>query len=365
MTPTPKRLYSLELGRGAAALLVLMYHLDRYYFNSEKYYSSSLLNGLFKFGHSGVEYFFVLSGFVMISAHWRDLGQTNKVFEFIKRRVIRIYPLVWISTILMLILYLSTSGTGKAIYRTLVIVADSLFLVGRNPLNAIDFPSWTLWHENIFYLFCAIIIWRPRIGAALLTLWAAMCVAAGFSGRDMETTFYPLDPINALFFCGAGTAVFLKYRRLPAPGVILILGLLSFLTFGVICDVRFIDFRLQHAMFGSAATMIVAGAVELERSGRLRLPRWAATAGTLSYPLYLTHMLVLPIAAKALVASRLIRIAPPLAGMAILVGVACAGAMIVHRWIEEPIARILRARWLSKGPPGRTSPTRLAPQDAE
>ena len=71
MAREPKVFLSLELGRGVAAVLVLMYHVDKFYFSSSVYFHNELFAGIFKFGHAGVEFFFVLSGFIMV---WTRLG---------------------------------------------------------------------------------------------------------------------------------------------------------------------------------------------------------------------------------------------------------------------------------------------------
>jgi peptidoglycan/LPS O-acetylase OafA/YrhL len=51
----------------------------------------------------------------MIWVHIDDFGKPEKILEFIKKRVIRIYPLVWFSTLTMFTIYLVTPGTGKPI----------------------------------------------------------------------------------------------------------------------------------------------------------------------------------------------------------------------------------------------------------
>ena len=335
---------SLELARGIAALLVVFYHIDKYYYTNTKYYSASILNGAFKFGHSGVDFFFVLSGFIMLWANSYSSNSHNRAFDFIKKRFVRIYPLLWCSTLAMVALYLLQPGTGKLIYRTPLLIAESLVCVGRQPLNAIDFPSWTLWHENLFYVFCALILWRPKIGWAALAVWTAICLGCAFSQIDFETTFYPFASINALFFCGAAAALSLMRYCLPWPGFALMIGIITFFGTGAICDLHAVDERVQHLAFGLSSLIIIAGAVELERTGRLSLPACTEIAGTISYPLYLTHMLVLPIAVKTLFGIKwAAHLSPPL-GAAVLVASTIAAALVSHRLIEKPAAKFLRGR---------------------
>lgn len=55
---------ALQAGRGFAALIVLLFH-NALIFASDKYWNNEFYNGIFGFGHSGVEFFFVLSGFII------------------------------------------------------------------------------------------------------------------------------------------------------------------------------------------------------------------------------------------------------------------------------------------------------------
>lgn len=346
-----EKFLSLELARGLAAFLVLLFHIDRYYFNTPKYYPGPVLDGLFGFGHAGVEFFFVLSGFIMIWSHWRDLGVPGKVGPFIVKRVIRIYPLVWFCTLVLLGMYLAVPNSARSDYRDPLVVLQSLALVGTFPQISIDFPAWTLWHENVFYLFCALIIWRPRIGAGMLIAWGIVCASFSAQGTAMERHFYPLAPINLLFLFGVAVAAFLKRSRLPAPGLVCTLGIALFFGFGVVSNNHPFDEMIQHVVYGLGATAAIAGAVELERSDRIALPGWTATAGVLSYPLYLSHMFIAPVLAKALVALHLVTILPPIAGMAVIAGGACAAALLIHHLVERPATEFLRARWLPRRSP--------------
>ena len=51
---------------------------------------------LFDFGHAGVEFFFVLSGFIILHIHWKDLGHPSRFSSFAGKRFLRIYPMYWL-----------------------------------------------------------------------------------------------------------------------------------------------------------------------------------------------------------------------------------------------------------------------------
>lgn len=79
-----------------AALLVLAYHLDGSIFQTPKFWSETALGGFFGFGHAGVYFFFVLSGFIIASSHHDDIARPDRVANYLMRRIIRVYPVYWI-----------------------------------------------------------------------------------------------------------------------------------------------------------------------------------------------------------------------------------------------------------------------------
>jgi peptidoglycan/LPS O-acetylase OafA/YrhL len=50
----------------------------------------------FRWGDAGVEFFFVLSGFIIASAHAGDISRPARLIPYLQRRIIRIYPPYWI-----------------------------------------------------------------------------------------------------------------------------------------------------------------------------------------------------------------------------------------------------------------------------
>ena len=82
MPKTLKTFASFQAARAVAALLVVFYHCF-VIFDQPKYWNYSWDKYLF-FGDSGVEFFFVLSGIVILNAHWADRGHPEAL------RVIRL-----------------------------------------------------------------------------------------------------------------------------------------------------------------------------------------------------------------------------------------------------------------------------------
>jgi exopolysaccharide production protein ExoZ len=80
--PAERRLQVVQVFRGAAALLVVLFHatsIDKSYLQHE------FLADFFMFGYGGVDFFFVLNGFVIVLAHGRDVGVPDRLRPYLVR----------------------------------------------------------------------------------------------------------------------------------------------------------------------------------------------------------------------------------------------------------------------------------------
>ena len=111
---TRQKFELLQVFRGLTALGVLAFHLTvRMYQKLSIPLVAALLPA-----QSGVDFFFVLSGFIIYHAHRGDLGRSERAGRYAKRRLVRIYPLYLIMTLAALILYLIGWGTALKPPRT-------------------------------------------------------------------------------------------------------------------------------------------------------------------------------------------------------------------------------------------------------
>ena len=87
---------SLQTCRGVAALLVVLHHLSGA-IADDKYFGFHHFAIVLSFGGaSGVAFFFVLSGFIIVPAHGADFGRSDRLRSYLLKRAIRIYPTYWI-----------------------------------------------------------------------------------------------------------------------------------------------------------------------------------------------------------------------------------------------------------------------------
>ena len=130
--------------------MVMCYHTGTIY----AFLTGDLLFGnLFRGGFLGVDLFFVLSGFVMYWAHEKDFGQAGKLGVFVKKRIVRIFPLYWI------ILFAKLVKDGSM--PNILVLLSAIFLIPYPHVPYIN-VAWTLSYELFFYIALGCMIMLPR-----------------------------------------------------------------------------------------------------------------------------------------------------------------------------------------------------------
>lgn len=340
------KLLSIEAARGVAALLVAFYHGAQVVAQSLPGHGVPF-GGFFGFGHAGVPFFFVLSGYIIFHVHRGDLGRPNRLGLFAWKRITRIYPLFLIVMVPVTAkVWLAGQFEWDYFLKSVLLLPQA-----RWPMLI---PSWTLVHEMLFYLLFALAIWNVAASRFALAAWAVLfCVAhtAGFdlpAGLAGDTVRILVSPYNLLFVLGMGVAWVLRHRTVPWPRLLALAGCLAFLAGGLVDNAGISPGMTARGMlsvivYGLSAACIILGLVGAEAAGTLRAGRFAALLGALSYPLYLTHGIAISIVVDA--AKKLGYAGSGAALLAGAVLLACAAALLVHRCVEQPVAGGLKRLW--------------------
>jgi len=120
ITAVPRRLHgkigTLEVGRGIAAFLVVLDDAG-YLVAENRYFGQDAFGGLLLDGHVGVDFFFVLSGFIIATVHLPDIGDRTRLGHYAGRRFFRIMPPYWMILSVIVPVYLGSSLHGPAWHR--------------------------------------------------------------------------------------------------------------------------------------------------------------------------------------------------------------------------------------------------------
>jgi exopolysaccharide production protein ExoZ len=345
---------SIQASRAVAAILVVLFHLGGI-IALDKYFGTPEFDFLFAAGDAGVEFFFVLSGFIIFTAHRADVGTPNRLGYFLKKRFARIFPTYWIVFIAVYLAAIAAPSLRNTVPHDPGVLLKSLALLPQNPLEAggtgapVLFVAWTLQYEMFFYAFFALLILSRRaavLGAACLGALYLSCAATASCGA-FPLSFFSSDYV-LLFGFGMAVAVLANRHRMDGPLFFVLTGVVFFVL--VSADKVFhIDLlgNWKIIFFGLASSMIVFGLVTAENAGRvLGGHRLAQLLGECSYALYLIHVPVISLMYKIFVLLHFKDLGIAGAAMAYVFTFACCigAAILVHVWIEKPVSLYFRSR---------------------
>jgi exopolysaccharide production protein ExoZ len=281
-----KKLDSLQCFRGLAALSVALFH-------ATATTNPLALGGVGHFGFLGVDFFFVLSGFIILNSHFDDHKTIAALKNYYIKRIIRIYPPFWPISIGMILIYFyipNLSNNPSGTHNNFSFLSSILLLPDTTgpALNV----AWTLIYEILFYLIFTIYFISGRIFFIFIVSWVIVIFAniylTGLPQNSYDTpsnwSTHLISPINLEFILGMITAYLTKKipRQFGMP--IFLLGLLSFILF------LFWPFALVfRPLFALTFAIIVLGSVLLEWQGKLKSPQWLIKLGDASYSIYLVH----------------------------------------------------------------------------
>jgi len=336
--------------RGLATLGVLLAHL---FMVEGKYSPDQLMGEWSNLGHWGVDIFFVISGFIMVYVTWNGERGWGQLPSYLFRRVSRIYPLYWIVSAAVLVVWLWRPDMVFASNRPDILRSFALFPAKNQPLLAV---GWTLVFEMYFYLvFGLLLIFPRRWLLPLLGLWA-LAVGVGWHMLDPlpeeAVLRHVFNPLTFEFIAGAvfGVAYVRGFKSVPHNVIFAVIGVAVALL-GVVYVTQpdmqaFIGmWGLRVSLFGFAALMAFAAMV-LSGYQAGRVPVWL---GDISYSLYLTHVLSLTVVGRLAQPHLREGYADNVALIAVMIVAALVVGHLTYVLIERPIINWFKRRRRSQG----------------
>ncbi|MEQ1559255.1 MAG: acyltransferase [Methyloglobulus sp.] len=283
-----KRMQLLDYGRFFAAISVVAFH---YLFNGiHNGKISSIVHipeiiDLVKYGYLGVEFFFMISGYVIFFS-----AKNRTASQFAVSRAVRLYPAFWAAIIFTSSFAIFWGGKQMAVYPSLILANFTMVppVFGR---GFVDGAYWTLLYELKFYIlvFGLLFIGAQKILDIIFLLWPFLIAIAIYYEKD----YLPYLGSYFCYFSAGAILAMMKDRKniLHYPSLLLAVYLcISFsagkapdlseakgifyseVTIGCIVAIFFIFFILSNSKVGSNLNL---------RGSRL--------LGGLTYPIYLIH----------------------------------------------------------------------------
>lgn len=315
-----KKLIYLQFARGIAALIVVFHHITA---SESFYFGVNSFRGFFDPGWNAVDFFFVLSGFIIYYAHADDIGRPAQWPRYMSKRLIRIYPIYWViaGVSLVFLLLKNTKGGNEDISAGLThtsYIVKSLLLIPQ-PISPFLTVAWSLCYEMFFYWMFGIgiltgkkVLWVFSLTYGCL-LFFDLIFPAGNS-HHVDIPFFA-SGFHLEFLLGILTAYLFKKGaaatrssgttpRLPAARPLWTIGLLLFaatwmssLFFPAVFGKFTVASRLSY---GLSSGLIILGLAQLRLSKDNAVTRFFLLLGDSSYVLYLIHPVVLAILFKSI-----------------------------------------------------------------
>jgi peptidoglycan/LPS O-acetylase OafA/YrhL len=361
-----KHLLILDALRGIAALMVLMMHTFEVYCEGD--YHKMLVNH----GYLAVDFFFMLSGYVMAHAY-DDRWDTMSVMDFAKRRLIRLQPLIVLGmTIGALLFFFQESSLFPKVAETSVSQVVLLMLIGYTLLPvppSMDIRGWAEMHPlngaawSLFFEYIAnvlhVLVLRKLSNWALFAL---VLLAAGalfnvavygkagdlIGGWSTEPEQLKVGFTRLLFPYMAG--MLLRRVLPPSSGknTFVIAGLLLVLALGAPrlggYDQVWLNGLYEVVVLVAVFPIILyLGAMGTVRNSLTQ--KLCTFLGDISYPLYITHFPII-YTYSAWVTNYKVPIEEVMPASVAVMLTTILVAYASLRWYDMPVRKWLTRRWM-------------------
>lgn len=365
--------------RGVAALLVLWYHvLEGYAFaattNGEGDGTITILNH----AHLGVDFFFMLSGFV-IGYAYDDRWQGMSLADFFKRRLIRLHPMLVMGAVIGVASFFFAGcerwdGTTTSCTWVAVALVLTMFMIpalpgapyevrGNGEIFPLNGPAWSLFFEYIGNILYALFL--RRLPAKMLALLVALlgCVYVWFfafdlSGYDNIGVGWTFDAVNfpggllrMLFPFTVGMLLSRTCKLRKIKGAFVICSVMLLAVFAVpyipsCCGVSLngiYEVVCVALVFPVVVYMGACGKCDDNFTGRIN-----KFLGDISYPLYIVHYPIMYIFYAWLIKKHLYTFGETWGVSLAVITASILLAYAVLKLYDEPVRRLLARRFLKK-----------------
>jgi peptidoglycan/LPS O-acetylase OafA/YrhL len=350
--------------RGVAALMVVMFHIFEIFSGGD--HRKQIINH----GYLSVDFFFVLSGFV-IGYAYDDRWNKMRLGDFFKRRLIRLHPMIIIGMLLGAItFYFQASPLFPGIHEvpvwklflilfigfTLVPVPPSMDIRGWGEMHPLNGPAWSLFFEYIANILYAVLVRRfsNTVLAILVFLAGAALIHLGITspqgdlvgGWSIEWSQFRIGLTRLLYPFFAG----LLLSRISKPGKIKHAFLLcSFLLIATLAIPRVSSHLWINGLYDALAVIFIFPLiVYLGASGETKeniSSRISKFLGDISFPLYIVHYPVIYLFMAWVVTSEPSTMEAIIAGVIVLmISILLAYACV--KFYDIPVRKWLTRRFM-------------------
>ncbi|MGI4021248.1 MAG: acyltransferase family protein [Janthinobacterium lividum] len=354
--------------RGVAAILVVTFHVF------ETFNGGSRFNQIINHGYLAVDFFFLLSGFVVAYAYDDRWGKMT-TWDFYKRRLIRLQPMVIMGSVIgALFFYFQACNTFPLISETplwkmllvmvvgftLIPLTPSMDIRGWNEMHPLDGPGWSLFFEYIANVLYALVFrkFSKTVLAIFVFLFACLLVhylvtvpqGDVIGGWSIDKIQLRIGFTRMLYPFFAGVLLSRYGKLIRIKGAFWVCSLLLIIIFSV-PRIGGSEHLWMNGLYESFCIIILFPLIVAIGAGE-RLEGKHATKtnkflGDISYPLYITHYpLIYTYVAWVENHKVTMKYGIPVGVLLLITSIAIAYACL--KFYDEPVRNWLTKRFLTK-----------------
>jgi peptidoglycan/LPS O-acetylase OafA/YrhL len=355
--------------RGVASVLVIAFHVFETFTGGNKFIQ------IINHGYLAVDFFFLLSGFVVAYAYDDRWGKMTQ-WDFYKRRLIRLQPMVIMGSLIgAALFYFQGSAVFPLIAQTpvwkmlilmvvgctLIPVLPSMDIRGWQEMHPLNGPAWSLFFEYVANILYAVFV--RRFSKTLLTVFVILSafllinflVWGGqgdvIGGWSVDKTQLYIGITRVLYPFFAGVLLCRMGKLIHIKGAFWVCSLLIVIVLSV-PRIGGSEHLWMNGLYESFVIILVfplivsigaGGSIKNKHSVRI-----CKFLGDISYPLYITHYPLIYIF-TAWVANNKVPLGPKgleVGGLLFVTSIVIAYACL--KLYDEPVRNWLKKRFLMK-----------------
>ena len=353
--------------RGVAALTVVCFHLF-------EAYATSHLDQKINHGYLAVDFFFILSGFVVGYAYDDRWKKTMTVKNFLARRVIRLHPMVVMGALIGAAMFyfqgcsvwdvskisVTMLLAGTLMNSLMIPATPGTEIRGVGEMYPLNGPTWSLFFEYIGNILYALFL--RKLPTKVLAVWVAVaaCSLAGFAiwgplgdicvGFSLTEENIVGGSLRLLFAFSAGLLLSRIFKPVKIKGAFWIGGI-AIVVLSAIPRIGGSEHLWMNGLYDAACAIILFPIiVYLAASGKTTdkiTTKVCKFLGDISYPLYMVHYPFIYLY-YAWVKNENLTFTQSLPGAAALVIGSVILAYLCLKLYDEPVRQYLTKRFLPK-----------------
>lgn len=364
--------------RGVAAILVLFYHIFEGFSFAEV--TNGAGDGIIRtlnHGHIAVDFFFILSGFV-ISYAYDDRWNKMNTWQFFKRRLIRLHPMLIMGAIIGCLAFASVGferwdGTTAPTGWVMTALLLTMFMIpavpsvpyevrGNGEMFPLNGPGWSLFFEYIGNISYA--LFMRRMSTRILTTFTILLGIAhawffigNVSGYDMIGVGWTIDEVNfwgglvrMLFPFSMGMLLARTFKPRKIKGVFWICSIALVVLFSIPYIASSGSISLNSLYEFVCIAFLLPFIVWLGACGTASgtTGKMNRVLGELSYPLYIVHYPIMYIFYAWLIKNNIYTLDNCLGVAALVIVSSIALAFLCLKLYDEPVRRWLTRKFMKK-----------------